>query len=163
MLNAALPPRRLPSVREAVPLLTMLFGTDIDCKPRKEPLAAKDCMVVATYSDNTGKIQRLLACDLAFANSAGAALSAIPPAAANNATKAGKLADNVVENLSEVMNVAVNLLIESFGSRLELISVLNVADATPQTIAALSSAQRVKIDITIPRYDVGRLDIISVS
>lgn len=68
----------------------------------------------------------------------------------------------MIENLSEVMNIAVNLLIDSFGSRLELESVVPIKDISPQTRNALSSGQRLKLDITIPRYDPGRFDIISL-
>jgi hypothetical protein len=154
--------KKLPGLTDSKHLLTMLFGADTVCKLRKEPLSAKDCVVVASYRENNGRIRRLLACDLAFANSAGAALSAIPPTAANNATKAGKLAENVLENLFEVMNIAVNMLIESFGGRLELVAVSRLSDVPAELLDALSSDQRVKIDIAIPRYEPGRLDLIAV-
>jgi hypothetical protein len=155
-------PKKLPGLIDSKHLLTMLFGSDTVCKLRKDPLVAKDCEFAALYRDNSGSIRRLLSCDLAFANSAGAALSAIPAPTANNATKSGKLADNVVENLSEVMNIAVNLLIESFGGRLELASVKRSHEFTPEIIAALKSDQRAKLDISIPRYETGRLDLIAV-
>lgn len=140
----------------------MLFGADTVCKPRKAAIPSSDCVIVASYFDNSGVVHRLVACDLAFANSAGAALSAIPPSVANNATKAGQLADNVIDNLSEVMNIAVNLLVESFGSRLELASMSLLSNLTPETLAALMSDQRVKIDVAIPRYELGRLDLIGL-
>lgn len=154
--------KRLPSLIDCKRLLVMLFGEDTVCKLRKDPLPTKDCVIVASYRDNSGTVRRLLVCDLAFANSAGASLSAIPPAAANKATKSGKLAENVLENLSEVMNIAVNMLIESFGSRLELASVSRLNDLTPEIQAALKSVQRAKIDIAIPRYEPGRMDLIAV-
>lgn len=156
------PPKKLPSLTDSRHLLTMLFGNDTVCGLRKNPLTPNECVIVASYVDNEGQVKRLLACDLDFANSAGAALSAIPPASAKNATKSGKIAENVLENLSEVMNVAVNLFIESFGSRLELAAVALKADLTPEVVAALSSPQRVKFDVTIPKYDLGRIDLIAV-
>ena len=156
------PPKKLPCVFEAKHLFHMLFGPDTVCNQRKTLLATEHCAVVATYSDNSGAIKRLLACDLAFANSAGAALSAMPPAAANGATKTGKIADNILENLTEVMNVAVNLFTDSFGARLELVSVKRLNDLSPDTLAALASAQRVKMDVGIPRYELGRVDLVAV-
>ena len=155
-------PKKLPTLTDSRHLLTMLFGNDTVCGLRKVPLTPEECAIVAAYTDNEGVIKRLLACDLDFANCAGAALSAIPPVQAKNATKAGKIAENVIENLSEVMNVAVNLFIDSFGARLELASVSLRADFSPEVLAALSSAQRVKFDITIPKYDLGRVDLIAV-
>ena len=167
MLNAtptAPTAKKLPGLIDSKHLLTMLFGAETVCKLRKEPLTPKDCVVVASYRDNNSSVRRLLTCDLAFANSAGAALSAIPAPAANNATKSGKLAENVLENLSEVMNIAVTLLIESFGGRLELASVVLIKDVSPQILAALSAPadQRVKIDVAIPRYEPGRIDLVAV-
>ena len=162
MLNPMPVVKKLPSLRDATPLLAMLYGAEIVCKPRKAAIPSQDCVIVASYHDNNRVIQRLVTCDLAFANSAGAALSAIPPAVANNATKAGRLDDNVIENLTEVMNIFVNLLVESFGTRLELVSVSLLSNFTPETLAALTSDQRVKIDVTIPRYELGRLDLIEV-
>lgn len=160
--TSATPPKKLPTLVDSRHLLTMLFGNDTVCGLRKNPLTPDQCAIVATYVDKEGAVKRILAGDLDFANCAGAALSAIPPASAKNATKSGQVAENVIENLSEVMNVAVNLFIESFGGRLELASVSLKADLTPEVVAALSSAQRVKFDVTIPKYDLGRIDLIAV-
>ena len=154
--------KKLPGLIDSKHLLTMLFGTDTVCTQRKEPISVENCVIVASYQDNEGKLQRLIACDLAFANSAGAALSAIPAAAANRETKAGRFAENILDNLSEVMNIAVNLLNESFGARLELSSVSQSSGLTPEVLNALKSSQKVKIDVTIPRYELGRIDLIAV-
>ena len=157
-----LPAKRLPALIDARHLLTMLFGPETTCSLRREAIPADHCVIVACYRDNDGVLRRLLACDLSFANSAGAALSAIPPAVANRETKAGRFADNVLENLSEVMNIAVNLLTESFGARLELASVVPSGELTAEMLSALKSPQKVKIDVSIPRYELGRLDLIAV-
>lgn len=154
--------KRLPGLIDSKRLLTMLFGTDTVCTLRKIGIPSQECVVVASYHDNAGNLQRLVTCDLAFANSAGAALSAIPAATANAATKAGRMAENVLENLFEVMNIAVNLLNESFGARLELSSVCHLSELPPETLAALNATQRAKIDVAIPKYEAGRLDLISV-
>ncbi len=81
---------------------------------------------------------------------------------ANKETKAGRFAENVLENLSEVMNIAVNLLTESFGSRLEFSSMSKLSDLSPEILSALKSTQKVKIDVAIPRYESGRIDLIAV-
>ena len=162
MLQVTPPVKRLPSLVDTRRLFTMLFDPETVCSPRKAALQPDECAIIAVYRDNEGAIRRLLVCDLGFSNSAGAALSAIPAAAANKATLAGRLADNVLDNLSEVMNVAVNLFIESFGARLELGLVARLTDHTPETLAALKSDQRVKIDVAIPRYERGRVDLIAV-
>ena len=163
MLNSTKPvQKKLPGMIDSKRLLTMLFGEETVCTLRKTPLTQAECAIVATYQDNSRAVKRLVVCDLAFVNSAGAALSAIPAAAANNATKSGKMAENVFENLSEVMNIVVNLLTESFGARLELASVSPVSNLTPEVLAVLTSEQRVKIDVTIPNYALGRIDLVAV-
>lgn len=161
-LQTTIVPKKLPNVVDSKPLFHMLFGTDTICNQRKSALPVDECAVIACYADKTGKIKRLIACDVAFANSAGAALSAMSPADAKDATKAGQLAENVLENLSEVMNVAVNLFIESFGARLELVSVKRLSELKPEMKDALSSPQRVKMEVTIPKYDQGKVDLIAV-
>lgn len=152
----------LPSVTDVNYLFAMLFGHETVCKTRKVALPANDTVIVASYLDNEGRIKRLLTCDMSFANSAGAALSAIPAGAANDAIKAGEVPANIMANLSEVMNVAVNLFTDSFGGRLELAAVARQADLTPEAKAALASTQRVRIDVSIPRYIVGRVDLIAI-
>jgi hypothetical protein len=152
----------LPGLTETTRLFAMLFGQDIVCNQRKESLSLKDCAIVAAYRDNEGAIKRILTCDIAFANSAGAALSAIPAGAANGATKAGEIPENIIGNLSEVMNVAVNLFTESFGGRLELEGVTLTRDLSAEQKSALAAKQRVKIDVAIPRYNPGRVDLIAV-
>ena len=153
---------KLPGLIESSHLFTMFFGAGTTCKSRKIPLDIDSCAVVATYHDNDGAISRLLVCDVAFANCAGAALTAIPPMVASQATKSGTVADNVYDNLVEVMNVAVNLFTEAFGGRLELGRVVKKAEFDEQIVAALQSTSRVRMDITIPRYETGRVDLIAV-
>jgi hypothetical protein len=154
--------KKLPGLIESKRLLTMLFGSETVCSLRKEAIPVENCAIVASYNDNEGKLQRLIVCDLAFANSAGAALSAIPAAVANRETKAGRFAENVLENLSEVMNIAVNMLNESFGGRLELSSVSQSSGLASEIVGAIKSSHKVKIDVTIPRYELGRIDLIAV-
>ena len=125
----------LPSLTEVTHLFTMLFGHDTVCKPRKTFLSQTEGAIVASYFDNDGTIKRLLTCDVAFANSAGAALSAIPAGAANSATRDGEVPDNILANLLDVMNVVVvNLFTGKLsGGRLELGSAFRLSDLTPET------------------------------
>jgi hypothetical protein len=145
MLNTTSSVKKLPGQIDTSRLITMLFGSDTICKIRKIPLSPQECAVVGTYHDNEKTLQRLLVCDLAFANSAGAALSTIPATAANNSTKAGRMDDSAFENLYEVLNVAVNLFIETFGGRLELGSVYPLAEIPPELSTALSSLNRARL------------------
>lgn len=152
----------LPGVSEVSTLFAMLFGSNTACKVSKTPLTLESSVLVATYRDNAGTPRRLLTCDLEFANSAGAALSMIPPAAANDATKAREIPENVLANLHEVLNIAVNLFTETFGGRLELADVRRVAELTPELQSALKSASPATLEIAIPRYAAGRIGLIAL-
>ncbi|MCX7421908.1 MAG: hypothetical protein NT013_20495 [Planctomycetia bacterium] len=152
----------LPTLNDVNGLFTMLFGHDTTCKQGKAPLPPDACAIVAIYNDKDGAAKRLLTCDLAFANSAGAALSMIPPGAAADATKAGSVPDNILANLHEVMNIAVNLFTETFDGRLELASVSRASELSPETKAALSSKERSTVDVAIPRYVAGRVGLVAV-
>ena len=152
----------LPSLDDVVGLFTMLFGNETSCKPGKAPLPPDACAIVSAYHDNTGATRRLLTCDLAFATSAGAALSMIPPTAANDAIKSGQVPDNIFANLHEVMNIAVNLFTDSFGSRLELASVSRFSELSSEAKAALTSNERSTVDVAIPRYAAGRIGLVAV-
>ena len=113
----------LPRLSDVTHLFAMLFGPETVCTRRMLALSDKESTIVAAYRDNCGVIRRVLTCDIAFANSARAALSAIPRGSANEAIKSGDVPENIFMNLSEVMNIAVNLFTESFGGRLELLRV----------------------------------------
>ncbi len=154
--------KKLPDIADVGRLLAMLFGGETRCQSRRQPLMIADAAILAIYHDSDAKLKRAVICDLAFANSAGAALSLISPGVANGATKAKKLADAALDNLSEVMNVAVNLFTESFGGRLELTQVYNCSSQPEELAKALSSNVRTKVDVTIPRYDLGRVDLIAL-
>lgn len=152
----------LPTLNDVSGLFTMLFGGDTTCKPGKALLTPEACAIVASYADSTGATKRLVTCDLAFANSAGAALSMIPPGAANDATKAGSVPDNILSNLHEVMNIAVNLFADNFDGRLELASVSRLSELSAEAKAALTSKERTTVDVSIPRYSAGRVGMIAV-
>lgn len=152
----------LPSLDAVNKLFTMLFGQGTICKASQTPLGPEACAVVACYRDNNGTTKRLLTCDLAFANSAGAALSMIPPAAANDATKAGHVPDNILANLSEVLNIAINLFTDSFGGRLELAGVSRLSDLPPEAKSALTAKDRATVEVLIPRYAAGQVGLIAV-
>ena len=107
--------------------------------------------VVASYVDDTSAVQRVLVCDLALANSMGAAMSLIPAGVANDATKAGIVAENIQSNLSEVLNICVNLFTENATNRLTFSSlkVCSLEDPAP------TLKQSVKYALDIPRYAAG--------
>jgi len=83
----------------------------------------------------------------------GAAMSMIPSGVANDATKAGIVADNIQGNLSEVLNICVNLFTENGTDRLTF---SNLKVCTPKDPAP-AVKQSVKYALDIPRYTGGSL------
>lgn len=152
----------LPTLNDVSNLFSMLFGDRTVCKSSVSHLPSEQVAVIATYRDNTGTIRRVVACDLHFANSAGASLSLIPPGVANDAIQAGNIPDNILANLHEVMNIAVNLFGDSFHGRLELADVQRAANADISMKASLKSAGAAAFDVTIPRYLTGRVSLMSL-
>ena len=152
----------LPTLHDVTGLFTMLFGDKTVCKQSTTKLPGEQAAVIATYRDNDGKIQRALACDLGFANSAGASLSMIPLGAVADATKKGEVPDNILANLHEVMNIAVNLFTDAFGGRLELVDVQRAANVDASLKTAIKAGGATVIDVSIPRYSAGRVSLISL-
>jgi len=109
--------------------------------------------VVASYVNDANEVQRILVYELGLANSMGAAMSMIPSGVANDATKAGIVADNIQGNLSEVLNICVNLFTENGTDRLTF---SNLKVCTPKDPAP-AVKQSVKYALDIPRYTGGSL------
>ena len=152
----------LPALKEVSDLFAMLFGDRTVCKPCQDRIPNEQAAVIATYHDNSGAVRRAVTCDLAFANSAGASLSMIPTGAANDAVKAGVVPDNILANLHEVMNIAVNLFTETFGGRLELVGVQRAVEMEAGVKAAITAGAATSIEVSIPRYSAGRVSLISL-
>ena len=117
-------PAHLPNKSDVENLLSGLLGDGVIVKDRPKPIDGKAPCVMAVYKDDTEQPKRAFACDLRFANSAGAALSMIGPGVAAEATKAGQVPDNIRGNLHEVFNICVNIFAGSHREHLVLDTVV---------------------------------------
>lgn len=110
-------------------------------------------LVVATYVDHTIAVRRVLICDLALANSMGAAMSMIPAGVARDATKSGNIGEHILGNLREILNICVNLFTGRFADRLTFseLRVCAPGDPLPTVTASVTYA------LNIPRYPGGNL------
>lgn len=86
----------------------------------------------------------------------------VPLGVVNDATKKGEVPDNILANLHEVMNIAVNLFTTGFSGRLELADVQRAADVDASLKNAIKSGVSTVIDVSIPRYSSGRVSLISL-
>lgn len=143
----------LPTLTTVEKLIQCLLGNQVETRNSPGGPDLTKPHVVASYVDDANTVQRVLVCDLALANSMGAAISMIPSGVANEATKAGVVAENIQGNLSEVLNICVNLFTENSSDRLTFsdVKVCNPKNPGPAV------KQAVKFAVDIPRYTGGSL------
>lgn len=143
----------LPSRQTMEKLLQCLFGDKVEVRSSAPAPDLSKPYVVASYVDDAGIVRRILVCELALANSMGAAMSMIPACVASEATKEGIIADNIHGNLSEVLNICVNLFTDGQVCRLAFskLRVCSPNDPMPAITASLKYA------LNIPRYAGGSL------
>lgn len=152
----------LPEAGHVAKTLSGLIGRTASCKPGKPVApAAKLPVVVATYVEAAGKLAAAVLLDLPLACSSGAALVMLPQVVADESAKSGKIADNIAENLHEVLNVWSGLFNSPNTPRVKLGTVATTDKLAPE-IAALAKAPagRLDLEVAIPGYTVGRLTLL---
>lgn len=154
----------LPNKNEVVNLLSGLLGDGVVVKDRPKPIDTQGPCVVAIYQNDSSSPRRALACDLRFANSAGAALSMISPGVAADATKAGEVPENIRSNLHEVFNICVNIFAGSHREHLTLGSVLTPENKPAEETQMLTKATgAISFDIDVPRYGAGSISLLALN
>ena len=153
----------LPTADQVNKIVVSLFGEDTLVKKAAAPIDTKGSLVVAKYADSESSVHRLVVCDVAFANNAGAALTMMSPGIVADAIKAKEVPENIFDNFREVMNIFVNLFSDTARGRL----VLNAVDAPSTTTdeatatALKTPVERADFEITVPRYGTGRLTLLA--
>lgn len=143
----------LPTLDTIEKMMHCLLGDQVAAKSSAPGPDLTKPHVVASYVDDANQVKRILVCELGLANSMGAAMSMIPAAVANDATKAGIVAQNIESNLGEVLNICVNLFTENSTDRL---AYSNLKVCTPKDPAP-ALKESVKFALDIPRYTGGNL------
>ena len=152
---------QLPSPEALSKTFTSLLGRQVTAKRAAAPSAAKN-PVVAVYSTAASPAAVVCLVDLPLACSLGAALSMIPAPVASQSAKAGSVAANLLENLTEVMNVAAGLLNTGGQVRLALSQVIPPGKPLPPEATALRArpAGRADFDVAIAGYEAGGLAVL---
>ncbi len=148
----------LPKVEEVSSLLADLIGKEAPTKANAAwvPPAAGP-LTIATYTNNSGELGVVCVCDLAVGGSIGAILTRVPASLVTEGVKAGKLADNLMENLKEVLNIFSSIINSATTPHLAFKDVILVPPALPADLAALIAkpAARLDLDIQVPGYSKG--------
>ncbi|MCA9152711.1 MAG: hypothetical protein KDA92_25580 [Planctomycetales bacterium] len=152
----------LPTPEQVNKIVIGLFGDDALVKKATGPIDTNN-VVVAKYADSDHGLHRLVVCDLAFANNAGAALTMISPGVVADAIKAKEVPENIFDNFREVLNIFVNLFSDTARGRLVLDGVdAPTATADEATATALKApVERADFEVTVPRYGSGRLTLLA--
>jgi hypothetical protein len=148
----------LPTPEAVARLLRDLFGKAV--APKKGAAMAPSTKVCAgTYVDDTGKLVGVCVCDLPLSASIGAALALIPPGAAADAVKTGKLPDEMLDNLREVLNILASLF---GGTHVRFRELLPPSAALSAPVAAVLARPvgRLDIELTVAGYAGGRLSLL---
>ena len=143
----------LPSPECVESLIPRLLGAGVKTQSVAVGPDLTKPYIVASYVDEANVVSRVLICDLTLANSMGAAFSMIPPAVANDASKAGNMPENIQINLHEVLNILVNLFTEHWSERLALSEFKTCSAIDPKP----SVSKSVQYAVTIPRYIGGTM------
>jgi hypothetical protein len=128
----------LPSCEAIEDLLTALLGKKVEVtEGRVGSLGILTHKAVATYVTDEGSMTALCLCDLELASRAGAALSLLPEGVALESVRRIKMEENLLENFSEVMNVAASVLNVSGLPHLTLREVHPPKESLPEEIKSL--------------------------
>ena len=141
----------MPEPKAISALLEMIFGDGVKVDKAAPDVAGK---TVATFIDDSDRLVALCACDDRFVGYSGAALSMIPPDAANEILAGGEMTPVMKENFYEVMNICSKLLMSDSSAHLRLHRTLP-AEQAGAAIAELEAATGIGFQVDIPRYGAG--------
>ncbi len=146
-------------------ILDGLFGCETTASHIDAPVAIDSPRVVATYNDCDGKFCFAITCELALANSLGAALTMIPPGGAEDATAEGIVPDNIGENVYEVLNICSAVFADYHHHRIVLDKVIVPGASLEDEVASKLDAGEVLIQIEygLERYQPGKISLLAIA
>lgn len=136
---------------EVSKFLTSIYGLEVNVQTTSDD--SEQFGAVAHYVDGDGSPKGHIYCDLPAAAILGAALTQFPMGVVDDSLSSKTLADNLRENLEEVMNIAVNLFAGKVSGRL----VLGSIDVSGENKPDLSAGTGLKV--SVQRYGDGYLNI----
>lgn len=118
--------------------------------------------LAAEFVTDTGAIGAVCLIDGPLVNRAGAALSMVPAVVAEESVRKAVLAENLVENTAEIVNVLARLLNSSKSPHLKLGAVHWLPGVVPDAVAVVCDAPAFRRDfaVTIEGYGDGRFSLL---
>jgi hypothetical protein len=146
-----------PAILDVRRLLNGLLGRPADVKdsgPGTAPPA-----VVGIYTLDTGNLVAACTCDLPLTAAIGAALSLMPPGVAAESVRRGKPSPEILDNLSEVLNVGASLLNKPGNPHVVYKSLIDSPATADPAVAKLMAAPaaRANFAVSVTGYGNGVL------
>ncbi len=148
---------KLPSPTELNESLEMILGESAKIA-EGAALATNSASHAAEFVNRQDEVVAYCLCDLPLAAGLGAALSMVPPGAAEDMVSDGSLTEMATANLYEVMNIFSALYMDDSTGHLKL-TVVNAANDTTMTLEG--DTQEVTFDLDTGRYGKGKVRFIS--
>lgn len=154
---------KLPNVGAVEHLLVDLLARPVKCSLVTKPLPLPPGFY-ATFRDDTNVIRALAFSDRPFAAFTGAALALIPRGAADDAIRKGVIPPNLLENHSEIVNVASALLnqLNPHTHHVRLGSLHDQPTALPPEARTMLAKPASRLDLAaeISGYGTGRFSFL---
>jgi hypothetical protein len=148
--------------QEAAALLGTLFDLPVEVRSESRK-GALDRGALAVYGSSGGVARLAFHFDPTLAAGAGAALTRIPAAAADEASRRSRLPDNVLENLCEVTNVLGRWPRSRWGQlRLQTTALLPATLPAPVGQALKKPRPLATLLVTIAGYRPGLLTVLAI-
>jgi hypothetical protein len=153
--------KALPTAQAIAKLISSLVGKNVTAKPTAAAVGQlPKGAAVGVCVDDTAAVVALIVADVQLAAAAGAALAMIPPAAAQDAVRAGNLPSNIADNFREVTNILCSVLTASGGRGVRLAD-FAVGSLPPAADAVFGAGgARLDLEVEIQGYGKGQLAII---
>jgi hypothetical protein len=145
--------------------MTELLGRDVDVAPGAPVAPTPDNPATfAVFVDDTLQISAVIVVDLNLSAYAGTSIGLIPATTAEEAIKEKVLAQNVRDNLYEVLNIASAMFNIGDARHMKLYDVHYAGDPIPPAILAkgFTLGQREDLTVTIGGYGSGKISTVLV-
>jgi hypothetical protein len=158
LASSGLPPNMF--VRD---MLLDMLGRDVKVGP-SEPWAPTplDPGAVAVYVDDGMRLGALISCSLELAVALSASIALIPARAAAECVEEGRLTEDMVENLNEVLNIMAALFNRGDKPHVKLYA-LHVPGKPPPddlSVPLRAFGKRSDLKIEVAGYGSGRLSVV---
>lgn len=152
----------LPDPPAVSRLFSELTGRDCAASRAADHLDLRGAAVAAELHTDAGEVLVVALADRALANGAGAALAMFPAGRADEATSAGIVDPDLLENFAEILNIASRLINEGGEVHVVLGTTGAPADASEAVReVAGSPGRRADFAVSVAGYGGGRLTLLA--